>query len=73
MCRKVNGANVLCMGQAVVSPELACRMVDTFLGAEFLDIDGVPQHVRQFRRRARDGLIERGEIPKRLELEGLDA
>jgi len=72
MCRKVNGANVLCMGAAVVSPELACQMVDTFLNAEFLDLDGIPPKVREFRRQARDQLIARGEIPKRRELETLD-
>jgi len=72
MCRKVNGANVLCMGEAVVSPDLARRIVDTFLSAEFLAIDGVPQKVREFRRQARDALLARGEIPKRRELETLD-
>jgi ribose 5-phosphate isomerase B len=72
MCRKVNGANVLCMGQAVVSPDLAPRMVDTFLSAEFLGIEGAPEKVREFRRQARDRLIARGEIPKGRDLETLD-
>ena len=69
MCRKVNGANVLCMGQSVVSPELACQMADTFVGTEFLDLNGVPEKVREFRRQARDQVIRHGEIPKSRQLQ----
>jgi ribose 5-phosphate isomerase B len=72
MCRKVNGANVLCMGQAVVSSDLARRIVDKFLSAEFLGIEGLPEKVREFRREARDQLIARGDIPQRRDLETLD-
>ena len=35
MTRRHNNANVICMGQAVVSEELAFEMVDTFLSTEF--------------------------------------
>lgn len=70
--RKVNGANVLCMGASVVSPEVACEMIDAFIEAEFLDIPQVPQKVQNFRREARQQLIACGEIPKSRELQTLD-
>ncbi len=35
MTRRHNNANVICMGQSVVTPELANRMVDIFLSTEF--------------------------------------
>lgn len=60
MSRKVNNANVLCMGNAVVSPELACQMVDVFVGSEFLDLEGVSQKVLSFRRRASEQVIGHG-------------
>jgi len=72
MCRKVNGANVLCMGQAVVSPELACQMADVFLNAEFLDMEGVPKRIHDFRREARDQLLVRGDIPHSRDLQMLE-
>lgn len=71
MCRRVNGVNVLCMGQLVVSPELACQMVDVFLNTEFLDMDGVPPKIQEFRREARAQLIVRGEVPQQRDLDTL--
>ena len=35
MTRRHNNANVICMGQNVVSPELANRMTDIFISTEF--------------------------------------
>ena len=35
MTRRHNNANVICMGQNVVSRELAFRMIDIFLSTEF--------------------------------------
>ena len=35
MTRRHNNANVICMGQNVVTTELADRMVDIFLSTEF--------------------------------------
>lgn len=34
--RKINDANVLCMGGFIVGPTMACEIVDTFLGTEFV-------------------------------------
>jgi len=72
VARKVNGANVLCMGASVVPPEEACEMVEAFINAEFLDIPGVPQKVQDFRREAREQLLAYGEIPQPRELQTLD-
>lgn len=35
MTRRHNNANVLCMGQGVVEPDIALKMVDIFLSTEF--------------------------------------
>ena len=35
MTRRHNNANVICMGQNVVTPELANKMIDIFISAEF--------------------------------------
>lgn len=35
MTRRHNNANVICMGQSVVSEELAMKMIDIFLSTEF--------------------------------------
>lgn len=35
MTRRHNNANVICMGQNVVTPELANKMVDIFISTEF--------------------------------------
>ena len=69
MCRKLNSANVLCLGQAIVDPELACEMVSAFVNAQFLDMESVPEKVQDFRREARDQLMARGDIPRQMELE----
>jgi len=71
MCRKLNGANVLCMGQAIVDPEVACEMVSAFANAEFLDMEGVSEEIQDFHRKARDELMARGDIPRPRELEAL--
>ncbi|MBT7165481.1 MAG: RpiB/LacA/LacB family sugar-phosphate isomerase [Victivallales bacterium] len=60
MIRVVNDANVLCMGELIVSPGLGCEMADAFLNAEFQDADGVPQPVLDFWAEARDELTARG-------------
>lgn len=35
-CRKINDANVLCMGGFIVGPTMACEIVDTFLNTDYL-------------------------------------
>ena len=60
LARVVNDANCLCMGELIVSPELACQMADAFLEATFQDADGIPERVLDFWREARDELMGRG-------------
>lgn len=69
LARVVNDANVLCLGESVVAPELACRMVAAFLAARFQDATGVPPEVLEFWREARDELMARGEPAKPRHLE----
>jgi ribose 5-phosphate isomerase B len=71
LSRVVNDANVLCLGEAVVTPELACRMVDTFVAVRFQDAAAVPAAVRAFWREARDELMARGDPAAARELETL--
>jgi ribose 5-phosphate isomerase B len=59
--RKVNDANVLCMGESLVTPEVACRIVEAFLATEFQDAPGVPDEVRRFWQQARDEIYARGD------------
>lgn len=60
LARIVNDANVLCLGEAVVTPELAWQMVDAFVNARFQDAPDVPGKIREFWREARDELMARG-------------
>lgn len=71
LARVVNDANCLCMGEDVVTPELACRMADAFVDARFQDAPAVPETVRGFWREARDELMARGPAPASRGLEFL--
>lgn len=71
LARVINDANCLCMGESIVSPELACRMVDAFLAAKFQDADGVPDAVLEFWREARDELMDRGDLAGERDVETL--
>jgi len=71
LIRVVNGANCLCLGESIVSPELGCQMADAFLGARFQDADGVPPEVLAFWQEARDEMMARGAEARSRELEGL--
>lgn len=71
LSRVVNDANVLCLGEAIVSPELGCEMADAFLDAEFQDMDGIPEKVLAFWQEARDELMARGPHAEPRDLETL--
>ncbi len=60
LARVVNDANCLCMGEDVVTQELACRMAEAFVDARFQDAPAAPEPVRAFWRAARDELMARG-------------
>ena len=72
LIRVVNGANCLCMGEDVVSPERACEMVDAFLDAQFQDAPQIPTEVLDFWAEARDEMMGRGDEAEPRDLETLD-
>ena len=66
LIRVVNDANCLCLGEQVVTPDLACQMADAFLGAKFQDVQGIPPDVLAFWKEAHDEMAARGpEAPAR--------
>lgn len=71
LARVVNDANCLCLGEDVVTPDLACRMADAFVEARFQDAPAAPEAVRAFWQEARDELMARGAEPRPRELEFL--
>ncbi len=58
--RKVNDANVICMGESLVSSDVACRIVQTFVESRFQDAPTIPDHIRAFWAEARDEILARG-------------
>ena len=58
--RRVNDANVVCMGESLVAPDTACRIVQTFLETPFQDAPAIPEKVRNFWAEARDEISARG-------------
>ncbi len=67
----MNDANCLCLGEAVVAPELGCRIAEAFVNARFQDAPEVPEPIRAFWREARDELMARGAESAARELEFL--
>ncbi len=58
--RCVNDANMLCMGESQVAPDVACRIVKCFLETRFQDAPSVPENVRKFWVEARDEISSKG-------------
>jgi len=58
--RKVNDANVVCMGESLVAPDTACKIVETFLATKFQDAPAIPEKIRGFWAEARDEAFSRG-------------
>jgi ribose 5-phosphate isomerase B len=69
--RRVNDANVLCMGESLVAPDTACRMVEVFLSTPFGDAPAIPEAVKAFWAEARDEIAARGPEAADRELETL--
>jgi ribose 5-phosphate isomerase B len=69
--RRVNDANVLCMGESLVTPDLACRIVDAFLTTQFQDAPAIPAPIRDFWREARDEIAARGPAATDRDVESL--
>ncbi|MGC9316418.1 MAG: RpiB/LacA/LacB family sugar-phosphate isomerase [Armatimonadota bacterium] len=69
--RTVNDANVMCMGESLVTPDMGCRMAEIFLTAQFQDVPGIPQEVLDFWAEARDEICARGDLAREREMETL--
>ncbi len=69
--RRVNDANVLCMGESLVAPDVACRIVQAFLETRFQDAPGVPGPIREFWAEARDEIVARGPEARERDMETL--
>lgn len=67
--RRVNDANVLCMGESLVAPDTACRIVQAFLETRFQDAPAVPEEVRNFWAEARDEISARGDVARDRDIE----
>ena len=59
--RRVNDANVMCMGESLLTADQGKRMARIFLSEEFQAVPGIPQHVLDFWAEARDEIMARGE------------
>jgi ribose 5-phosphate isomerase B len=70
--RKVNDANIVCMGESLVAPDTACRIVDTFIKCKFQDMPAAPAHIRDFWAEARDEISARGADAREREIETLE-
>ena len=71
LCRIINGANCLCMGEEIVPESLACEMAEAFTGATFRDNPNVSPEVREFWREARDEMVVKGETARNRDIETL--
>lgn len=69
--RRVNDANVVCMGESLVAADAACRIVQVFLETRFGDAAAVPAPVRAFWAEARDEIAARGPEARERDLETL--
>lgn len=70
--RKVNDANVVCMGESLVAPDMACRIVETFIKTAFQDAPAIPEKIRSFWAEARDEISVRGVEAREREIETLE-
>ncbi|MCL2120194.1 MAG: RpiB/LacA/LacB family sugar-phosphate isomerase [Planctomycetaceae bacterium] len=71
LCRVVNDANCLCMGEDIVTESLACEMAEAFIGAAFQDNPNVSPEIREFWKEARDEMIAKGSPAQNREIEML--
>ncbi len=58
--RRVNDANIVCMGESLVAPDVGCRIVQTFLETKFQDAPAIPEKIRNFWKEARDEISAKG-------------
>jgi ribose 5-phosphate isomerase B len=69
--RLVNDANVVCMGESLVAPEVACRIVQSFVETKFQNAPTVPSRILEFWKEARDEIYPKGLVARDREMETL--
>ncbi len=69
LARVVNDANCLCLGESVLTPEMACRIADVFISSSFQDAKGTPQNILDFWKEARNEAMSGGIDAKSREIE----
>lgn len=69
--RRVNDANVVCLGESLVTPDVACRIVQCFLETKFQDAPAIPERVRKFWAEARDEIRAKGVVARDRDMETL--
>lgn len=67
--RKVNDANVVCMGESLVAPDVACKIVEAFIKSTFQDAPAIPEKIRNFWAEASDEISARGVEARDREIE----
>ncbi|MDR3234611.1 MAG: RpiB/LacA/LacB family sugar-phosphate isomerase [Planctomycetaceae bacterium] len=72
LARIVNGANCLCLGEDIVTQELACEIADAFIQAEFLNNPDAKPEIKNFWLEAYNEMLARGTKPVQREIEYLD-
>lgn len=69
--RRVNDANIVCMGESLVTPDVACRIVQVFLETKFQDAPAIPEKIRNFWKEASDEISGKGVVARDREMETL--
>ena len=69
--RRVNDANVVCMGESLVTPDVACRIAQCFLETRFQEAPAIPERVRNFWAEARDEIRAKGVVARDRDMETL--
>lgn len=67
--RKVNDANVLCMGESLVAPDMGCKIAESFLNTKFQDAPAIPEKIKNFWAEARDEISAKGVLAGDREIE----
>lgn len=67
--RRVNDANIVCMGESLVAPDTACRIVEAFLNTRFQDAPAIAEKIRDFWAEAREEIMARGDDARDREIE----
>jgi len=59
------------MGESLVAPDVACRIVQTFVETKFQVAPGVPSKILEFWKEAREEVFPKGVVARDREMETL--